>query len=233
MRKDSFAKVFLLLAFAASSATPTLLADFVSSSDGDLKDVSVSSIDEKSVSLSDGRRIDLTKVSHIEFPAFDIPAKPTGVILKDGSILNGLVRGRTGNSLLFRSTSLGILEMQPSCVAGYIYDRPSFASLDAAKLPQAPCAIQKDGSAVQGKILWSDEKSAGVMSSEGLVKLEASTLACVLEAPFEKGAQAILRNGDVLNGQLHFQGDSLTFKSDAVAARNVKLKALRRLNLKQ
>ncbi len=231
MKTFSMAKAFLALA-AACCACP-LFADFVSSSDGDLKDVSVSSFDGKSVALSDGRRLDASKVRFIEFSAFEVPAKPSFVILKDGSLFNGLLKGKSAEALSFRSTSLGPLELPASSVAAYVYDGESFAALDAAKLPPPPCVVQKDGSASQGKILWADGASAGVMSPDGLLKLEASSLACVLYAPYAKGAQALLRNGDVLNGKLSFQGDSLNVELEGGVLRNVKLKALRRINLKQ
>jgi len=229
----SFAKAALTLAASAIPAAHALLADSVATLDGDLKDVAVASVDDKAVSLSDGRKIELAKVKKVEFSAPEIPGKQTGAILKDGSVLNGVFRGKAGDATIFRSTSLGILELPAASLAGKVYDMDAFRALDLAKAPEAPCALHKDGSAVEGKILWSDEKSVGVMSSEGLAKIEASTLACVLEAPFKREAQATLRNGDVINGQIALQGESFSFKLEAGATRNLKIKALRSISFKQ
>lgn len=223
----------LSMALALCAAALPLRADTVFKADGsEAKGVLVSSISESEVKLSGGGDpVELAQVKVIEFDAPDVPAKPMGVILKDGTILNGILKSVEKDKITFRATTFGLMEIPLDFLAGVYYDRQALDKLDLNAV-KPPCAIYKDGTSVSGKLMWADEKSAGIMTGEGLKRLDSGTLACALYMPFDQRRKLVLRNGDVVNVRPLFQGEGMTIKFGTGAVRALKVKALRKLNLK-
>lgn len=155
-----------------------------------------------------GRRLPLDQVKKIQFSAFPVVAKPGGVILVNGTRLNGVLYG-IQPKCRFRSTSLGPLELPLTDVAAITY-APGQPKKAPAAGTALPVAVDSFGNQVSGRLLWADANSAGIRSEDGLKKMAAVSLAYVQLAAWGPAQTLVLRNGDVLNGPRRYNGTTVT-----------------------
>ena len=188
---------------------------------------SVQSVTANEVKFDDGKTVPVKTVRKIEFDSFAVAAKRSGIVLKEGSLLTGLIRG-TGENLNFRSTDFGEMKIRIQSVAVIFMDLDLWTRFADKKL-NAPCLVDKNETVYAGKIMWWDAKSAGVMTEDGLKKIPAEDIGFICYAPFIKASKIILRNGDIVNFQKEFAGNNVSFVFDD-SKFAVPLKAVREIN---
>lgn len=189
----------------------------------------VQTITAAEVKLGDGKSIPVNTVQKIEFDLFAVAPKQSGIVLKEGSMLTGIVR-ETGENLNFRSTDFGEMKIRIQSVAVVFMDLDLWTKFAGKKL-NAPCLVDKSETVYAGKIMWQDAKSAGVMTEDGLKKIPSEDIGFICYAPSIKAAKVILRNGDVVNFDKEFAGNTVTFIFDDRKF-SIPLKAVREINIR-
>jgi len=226
------ATCILLISEIAICCVSPLLADVLHTKNGDVENTAVTSIRSDKVEYKlDGKRqsLPLVNVSSIEFDAYSVVAKKSGIVLTDGTKLSGVIRGAS-ETVAFRSTSLGRLEIPAEIVAVLYYDNsPDTEAL--MKKRSSPCVVERTGKVHKGKVLWADALSAGIMTSKGLRKLGAENLAFIRFSTNAAERVCQLRNGDVLNAIASYDGSSISVLVGKRKYR-VSVKAVSRLNCK-
>jgi hypothetical protein len=207
-----------------------LTADSVVTDSGTKNNVSVISIDKQNAVMSDKSKVPVKSIKSIEFDSFNVCSKPYGVILKDGSRISGLLVKKDKESIQFRSTTFGLIQIKKSSIAGYFYE--VFSEKQLKDIPVTPAVVTKSGNIVEArKVLWADQKTAAIFSKKGMKKYKAEELSCVVVSAFPKSEKVKLRNGDVLNMNIDFSGKELKFKLDG-NDKSVELKAVKKIKLK-
>ena len=187
-------------------STATLSADSVTTSLGQRENVTVALIDKQNITLADKTKIPLNSVKSINFSNFMVISKPYGVILSDGSRFSGILRKKETDHILFRSTTLKEIMIPKSSIAGFFYQGLDTISLKS--LPKSlPCVITKTKKIIPArKILWADQNSAAILGQNGMKKFTADELAYVISSNFSPKKNITLRNGDVLNMPINWNG---------------------------
>ena len=190
----------------------------------------VQSVTGSEVKLKEGKSLPLAKVKKIEFESSAVAAKDSGVILKDGTKLTGVFRDSPTDGQSFRSTALGILKLKTDDIAAVFYDSEFLGKLASDKNLAAPLVIDRKGVVYAGKIMWSDTKSAGVKTAEGLKKIPIEDLSVVYYSAFNPAPSVLLRNGDIINLEKEFKGESIavTFGDRKI---DIPVKAIKEINL--
>ncbi|MBT3377113.1 MAG: hypothetical protein HN742_36395 [Lentisphaerae bacterium] len=165
-----------------------------------LEGVRVVALRDDAVVTEEGQNLALPDVLRVDFTSFPIPPKPTRLILTDGAVLCGLLRRLQGNTICFRSSSFGQLELPTEHVAGVVFGDGDPASLRRGDAPNEGCSLRmRDGNVTAGQLMWADASTIGLLTDGALVTLPASdVLSLVLRAipPLAQGI--VLRNGDRL-----------------------------------
>ncbi|HCE44348.1 MAG TPA: hypothetical protein DET40_12445 [Lentisphaeria bacterium] len=189
----------------------------------------VQSVTAAEIKMKEGKTLPLAKVRKVEFDGFAVAAKDAGVFLKDGTKLTGVFRD-SPDGQIFRSTTLGPLKLKNEDVSAFFYDSEFLGKLASDKNLAAPLVIDKKGVVYAGKIMWSDTKSAGVKTSEGLKKIPIEELSIIYYSAFKPSPSVILRNGDIINLTREFKGESMsvTFGDKKI---DVPIKAIKEINL--
>ena len=202
-------------------------SDTVYLQDRTLENTIVEKITSSKVILSAHEDIPLNKVKKIEFSRFILPAKPGGIILSDGSILNGIIR-EADERVVFRSTSFGILKFKKEQIAGIYYDASTL--LQQKKKEKQGMIITKQGNIYRGKIVWFDMISAAIITPDGLKKIENKKISLVRMHPVPLKHRVILRNGDILNSiDPDNTGSMLDVVLSGIKA-SISLKAVKQIN---
>lgn len=158
---------------------------------------------------------------------FPVPAKSTGVVLKDGTRLSGVLRKHTKESTLVRTTSLGLLEFKRSEIAALFF-ADDFAKRVVRSMKD-PVVIKRDGAVLSGKILWVTDASTGIKTKDGLKRINASDMAALYYAPFPSVKKLVLRNGDVINAQVDYKDTHVEVTIGGVT-RKLSLRAIHKNN---
>lgn len=227
-------KIFNILVFLTIVlfyASPALRADTLHTKTDILKNTTVKAIHSDKVEYIHQKKqqsIPLQNISHIEFDAYTVIAKTSGIILKDGTRLCGLIR-KVEENVEFRSTSLGRQIIPADDIAVFYYDAYQNICNVLEKYTDK-CVVEKSGDLHKGKILWADSLSCGIMTSKGLRKIDASDLAFVrFFSSNNKKQTCQLRNGDILNTIDSFNGTSITVITGKRKYK-VPIKAISKLN---
>ncbi len=196
----------LLLAIAILCSSLHLSADEIVLQNSGTAKTRILSIKGDQLSAESGSFPTSSLIS-CSFDAFPVAAKESGIVLADGTRLSGIIRERKDGSISFRSTTFGILEMKEEEIS------IEYRAWKEAGYPAdtAPCAIDVSGKVHKGRILWSDEKSTGVMTPEGIRKIPAPEIAAVVRRKNAAASRIVLRNGDVVNWKPDFAGSTLKF----------------------
>ncbi|MEI6425316.1 MAG: hypothetical protein WCP55_24105 [Lentisphaerota bacterium] len=189
----------------------------------------VQSITATEVKLKEGQSIPVIKVRKIEFDSFLVAAKESGVILKDGTRLTGIFRD-TPEGQVFRSTALGPIKLKTEEIA-IVFNDTEFLGKIPGKELAPPVVIDTKGNIISGKIMWADSKSTGIKTSEGLKKVPVEEISLVCYAAFKPGMSLLLRNGDIINLEREFKGESVSAK---IGDRkfDIPLKSIKEINIK-
>jgi hypothetical protein len=189
----------------------------------------VQSITDSELKLKEGGSIPLAKVRKIEFDGFPVAAKDTGVFLKDGTKLTGVFRDASEGQI-FRSTSLGPIKLKNDDIAAVFYEPEFLGKLNSDKTFAAPVVIDRKGVVYSGKIMWSDTKSAGVKTEEGLKKIPIEEISVIYYSAFKPASSVLLRNGDIINLRKEFKGESIsvTYGDRKI---DIPIKAVKEVNL--
>lgn len=172
-----------------------------------LENQTIKAIHNDVITLQDSKTLKINEIKTIKFDRFLVAAKPSGIIMKDGTKLSGIMK-EMGERIIFRSTSLGDIDLEPQEIAIVYYD-PAFQT----KTDIFPSVQDKSNKFFPGKIMWSDNKSTGVMTQEGLKKIERVNIACIHYSPLpaETEHKLLLRNGDIINLPTKFKADQVCF----------------------
>ncbi len=194
--------IALLLLFACAAQT-----DSITEKSGKKSEAEIVSMENGQISTKTSK-IPLDSVSRIVFSSEPLAAKDSGLVFLDGSRLSGIVRKREKDSLVFRSSAFGEMKVPSSLIAGeYFAQGPSAPEKDA-KIPMIKTA---DGRLLTGKILWHDDKSTGIMTGKGLEKIEGGSIDLILFSAPASARKIELRNGDIVNFPVKFDGKKLIF----------------------
>ena len=204
--KNQFFSVLVIL-FTAYS----LSADQVILNNGKQESLNISKISAAAITGS-GKSVPLSKIKGINFSSSELPAKKTGIIFKDGSLLTGVIRKTNKKEIVFRSTAFGVITLPLSDIAAIFYQGTGLAIKSINKLRKFPVIIQLSGTELTGKRLWCDLKSAGILTKSGLKKILAENLALVCYAKSDDKSQVTLRNGNKLPKPQSQNGTSLKFR---------------------
>jgi len=188
----------------------------------------VQSVTASEVKMKEGQSIPIAKVKKIEFDAFVVAAKESGVILKDGTKLTGILRD-TPEGQVFRSTVLGPVKLKTEDIA-VIFNDSEFLGKLSEKESVPPLVIDKKGTVLPGRIMWSDAKSTGVKTSEGLKKVLVEEISVVCYSAFKKAPSVLLRNGDIINLAREFKGESISVTLGEKKI-DIPLKAIKEISL--
>lgn len=187
---------------AAVTASPAGRADAVHLRDSTvLADVQVQSIDGTAVACAGRAAIPIATVARIRFDRFLVARRPTGVVLTDGSVLSGVLRKLGTEKAVFRSVTFGSLDLGRDQLAAVYYDPAAAeAGLDpTAGLDEgAGELVRVDGRRLSGNVMWADAQSAGILGRDGLSRVPAAEIHCIVFAPGKPVANTVLRNGDRL-----------------------------------
>lgn len=185
------------------------------------KTAKISKMTDKTV-VAGGKSIPLGNVKEIIFGASELPAKKSGVMLKNGTLLSGVIRKLDKKEISFRSTSFGLIKIPLDQVSALFYVDIDSAIKNLNKMQKFPAIMQSTGTQLTGKILWCDMKSAGILSTSGLKKIPSDKLGLVCYAKFNDQAPVILRNGDKLPLPQKINGNSLTYSFGKVPLTAIK-----------
>jgi hypothetical protein len=183
-----------------------LAADTVETGAGIVEAVVVA-VGPRDIILEKGRRIALGKAVRLRLDRFPVAPQPQGVLLRDGTRLGGTIRA-WGDPLRFRSVALGEIEIPRADLAA-IWRGTGSRPFDPAA---APLATEIAGPVHRGRVLWADGTSVGVRTEEGLQRIPMERIAHVLLVPAAATRAVVLRNGDIVNLPLTWQGDHAIVK---------------------
>jgi hypothetical protein len=199
-----------------------LNADIILLNNGKKTSISISRITATEV-LGNGKKIKLSDVKEILFAATELPAKNSGVILKNGSLLTGIIRKLDKNELSFRSTAFGLLKLPVGDIAALFFVGTETVLKNLKKVKAYPSIVETGGTEMTGKILWCDLKSAGILTTSGLKKVPAENLALLCYSKFNDKTKVILRNGDKLPEPQSLNGTSVKFSFGNIPITAIKI----------
>ena len=201
-------KLFVMTMLAMS--INMVYADRIIMKTGKNKVCQINKIDSSKVT-GEGKAFPLSDIMEIIFDAVELPSKKSGIILKNGTLLNGIIRKANKKEIMFRSTSFGKLKIAIGDIAAIFNLKPEIALKKIKKIKQSPVIIDNMGTEYRGKILWYDLKSAGLLTKTGLKKIPTEKLAMVVYGKFDDKTRVILRNRDKLLLPQALNGDFLKF----------------------
>lgn len=219
MNMKSLIKILLISLLCIGSGL--LNADQLIMKTGKKETVSITEISKTDV-IADGKKVPLTNIKEIVFSASELPAKKSGVILKDGTVLSGIIRKSDKKEFVFRSTTFGTLTIPQSDVAVLYYFGVENALRNLGKVKNYPVIIEASGTEYAGKILWCDAKSAGILTAAGLKKIPAENMALLAYEKFNDKDKIVLRNGDRLQQPKEMNGSSLKFSFGELSIKAIK-----------
>jgi|GEM_PF-2600992 hypothetical protein len=204
-------RAFLLL-LTLACALP-LHADTVLLRDPSVqRHTAIQHVGEDGVVMADETVIPWADVRRVVFDRFAVPAKSSGLLLVNGTLLNGYIRKREAAFMEFRSASLGALNIPLEAIAAVYYaGRENLP----ARLPQPrePIWIDRLGAQHTGKVLWFDAETIGVIGSEGLERIPVQRVNVLVlqRVSVPREARLRLRNGDGFIGPFRFDGEHMVF----------------------
>jgi len=204
----------------------SLQADTISMKDGTVKEgATIVSLSADTIALKKDEKIAVSEVTAITFSAFKVAPVPFKLVLKDGTALCGLVKKKSGKSLVFRSVTLGDLKITKDQIAAYIYGTDITKNETKKDLPYF---VENNGKVTEcKKVIWADHKQIGTMTRKGLTKKDAGALKKLQISTYPTGQNILLRNGDVINSPADFSGDSFSFvllgKKKLLSTKTIKL----------
>lgn len=184
---------------AAALFASACCGDTVFLKDGKV-DGQVEGIADGKITLTNRQSFAIGEVVSLAFSRPPVVAQTRGIILCDGSVLNGTLHELSTNAVVFRSTSLGRLTLSYQTVSA-VYFNPGVSPADI-KLP-APgkiLAVQKAGLAREGELLAISPSRLVLRTDKGLEQMASADLLYLsMNAVKNTPAKIILRNGDRLN----------------------------------
>ena len=179
--------------------------------------------------LATQKYLPAAKVDHIEFDAFDVQPYSTGIVLKNGTRLGGAIR-EMRKEVVFRSVTLGDISLNRDDIAWVYYSTDAFAREVAADGTGTRLRT-RSGADIRGRLLWADRASAGIMTDDGIRRVEADNILFVQLHPRPPDGPVALRNDDRLAG-CRFDGVRIQV-TVAGTEYAVPLAAARRIDFKQ
>lgn len=176
----------------------------------------------KSAVMADGKSIPFNNIKEIIFSASELPAKNSGIILKNGTLISGVIRKLDKKEVSFRSTTFGLIQIPFNQVAAIFYVDTDSAINYLNKMKEFPAIMQSTGTQLTGKIMWCDMKSAGILTKSGLKKIPADKLGLVCYSKFNDKSQVVLRNGDKLPSPQQINGNLLKYSYGNVSLAAIK-----------
>lgn len=219
-------KNLLLILFLTTSYYANC-ADKVFTSKG-VKDISITQITDSEI-IGGETKIALNSVKKVERDLFDLYRVKTGMILKDGSILNGSILEKKRKDYTFRSNTFGVIKFSSDDLGGLFFDRELMDKYLGAR--KKSCIVNTAGDILTGKVLWSDAKTSAVLTRKGMKKLNADEIAFTLLVPVEHKDRLILRNGDVLNMNVSYQGEKFSVELFGKKY-SLSINSLKKINIK-
>ena len=127
---------------------------------------------------------------------------PHGILLSNGSLLRGLVKGMTPKAFKFQSDMFGSMTIPASKVRAIIYSETPATMLQPLSA-KAPEIIFKNATSLPGTLAWMDSKAIGFQYSGEILPIKLDRLQCLVLHPgvASTGAKTRtlirLKNGDL------------------------------------
>lgn len=124
-----------------------------------------------------------------------------GVLLSNGSLLRGVVSGMTPAAFTFQSDLFSTMTIPAANLRGVLYFTNVTAIHQLAH--SGPAAILKNGTHLNGKVVWMDASAVGFEYSSSILKIANDRLQCLIfhpPSPIESAKTRTLirlKNGDL------------------------------------
>ncbi len=159
--------------------------------------------------VTESETFPMSAVSAVTFQRFEIPRGRAGVILQDGTRLSGGILERGREKVRFYSVTAGLLDIPMTDLAGVFYE-----PADAWRQAEAaiPGLVTRSGEVIAARrVLWADAESVALLTEDGVRRFPAATVSRVWWSRASAGERVRLRNGDVINSPLQFQGKQIAY----------------------
>ena len=186
----------------------TLPGDVVQVNGANRTGTQVEEITETEVVLN-GERLPRSGISSFHFSSVELPQGRTGILLKNGTRLSGSLLERSKKQVVFYSVTAGELDIAMTDIAGFFYEPEDEWRKKKAAIPGL---MTRTGEVVPARrILWADMDSAAVLTENGLQRFPAYSVSRVWWAETKAPPFLQLRNGDILNVPVSFEGKQFRF----------------------
>ena len=169
-------------------------------------------------------------ILRIDFSAEPVVAKPDGIVLKDGSVLSGVFHKVTRESVRFRSTSLGPLELPFSRVSAFYFGKRPEKQIQAPAKGSAAVHLQT-GKVIEGRMFAVSDESILIREKEGLRKALFKDTVLVRFSASEKMPSIVLRNGERIGIPVAGKGKTIEVKTDKDSKATLTVDALKQAAL--
>ena len=211
---------------AVCALAPVVEADTVVLNGGKTVKGTIESVDGERIKLSGGKTVPVAGVKRVEFDAGAVVAKPDGLVLRDGSVLSGVLHGLDKRSVKFRSTALGPMDLPLSEVGGlYFGEIPKAAAMKAP--PKGKVRVRlKTGSTRTGVLFAASTESLIQRTDEGLAKTPFGDIRYIAFGAATPASGVVLRNGDRIGRPARWKGGHIEVRVMKEKTEKISLKAV-------
>jgi len=151
----------------------------------------------------------------VAFDAESVVAKPDGIVLRNGSVLSGVLHALDKRALRFRSTALGPLELSLSDVGVLYFDGPPDTLNWEAPPKEQVRVVLRTGAARTGTPFAVSSGRILLRTADGLEKFAFSDARYVVFGACRAQTQTLLRNGDRIGFPMQWQGREFVVQINA------------------
>ena len=205
--------------FACLLLALPLRADLVETADRKTVEGRIAAVADDGVRTAAGAVMAWPDVRRVVFDRPPVHASEARLLLRDGSIVCGAVRRLTRDRIVFRSVSVGELDLGLDQVAALQF--AGDAALDTVRNASASnvVAVLRSGLVRSGPLAFASANNVLVKTPDGLEKMALDNLSGLVfdRVPPSGGAGVVLRNGDVLCAPPQWNGAVLKTSVGGIA----------------
>ena len=176
------------------------LADYVETTDRKIIDGRIATVADDGIrNAATGAHLAWADVRRVVFSRPAVHAAETRLLLRDGSALCGVIRRLTKDRIVFRSVSVGELDLGMDQVAALEFaDGAALAAVRNASATNV-VALLRSGLVHSGTLVFASANNLLLKTTDGMEKLALENLSGLVVAaiPASGGPGVVLRNGDV------------------------------------
>ena len=201
------------------AAWQPVLADLIETVDRRMLDGSIATVSDDGVRTVAGALVPWANVRRVLFDRTAVPASETRLLLRDGSIVSGVVRRLTQARITFRSVALGEMDLGVDQIAAVQLAAKSTIRAVRDASATNVVAILRSGPTRSGSLVFASASNVLIKTPDGLEKLAFENLSGLVfdRIPPPGGPGVVLRNGDVLCGVPQWSGTGLKASAGGVA----------------